>query len=72
MKHPHNARTEAAVIYGTPVTLCAGIGAVVFLPALPPYIGIVIATVSIAAFGLVHCIRTNRKRRARHQKQEIC
>lgn len=83
--HPHHETIEQTVLHVTPYTAAAGGAMVVWLPlstAMLPSAtiewtvematGITVVLASIAAFALVHCIRFNRRRRARHKKQEIC
>jgi threonine/homoserine efflux transporter RhtA len=71
-KHPHHPRTEKVVIWVSPVTLGIGTGMVIMAGQVVSIMGIVLATVSISAFALVHCVRANRLRRQRHQKQNVC
>jgi len=71
--HPHYERTERAILHITPCTAVIGGAMVIWLPlAFEMVGGGALTTVSVASFALVHCIRVNRRRRARHQKQEIC
>jgi threonine/homoserine efflux transporter RhtA len=68
-----HANTEQAALYISSVTFVVG-GSMAALLTNPKVTipGVALAVVSAATFALVHCIRVNRKRRERHQKQEIC